>query len=41
VLFLAAGIRKAQVNEFDLVVLDHFQHIGDSHATSPQKRKMD
>jgi hypothetical protein len=28
VLFFAAGVRKAEVNEFDLVVADHFHYIG-------------
>jgi hypothetical protein len=30
-LFLAAGIGKAQINEFDFVVLDHFKNINYRH----------
>jgi hypothetical protein len=28
VLLLALGVGKAQVNELDIVVLDHFQYVG-------------
>jgi len=32
VLFLAAGIGKAEIDEFDIVFLDHFHNVGDSHC---------
>ena len=31
VLFLAAGVGKAEVNETDFVVLDHLDYVGDCH----------
>jgi hypothetical protein len=31
VLFLATGIGKAEIDEFDVVFLDHLHNIGDSH----------
>jgi hypothetical protein len=40
VLFLATGIGKAQINELDVVVLDHFQNVGDRHVLSPNYLKV-
>jgi hypothetical protein len=35
VVLLAEHVGEAQVDEFDLVVLDHLQHVFDRHGAAP------